>query len=285
MQVVAVLDADRDADQRIGDAHLRAPLGPISQKIVCATGIASVRLSPRFDDEHDDREPVQEVEAVEPSVELEREQPAEAAEQRLRQRVLRMRRRAPGSRPRAPADAPARNARERLRVGAVALHAQRERLGADGDVVRLLGGQRAAPVAQALLADLRDAPQRGRRALVGVGDVRPARPVEHAGVGDAAGERVAVAADVLRQRVDDEPRARPSSAGTATARSSYCRRRRAMPRSRTARRSARGRRPACAGSRSSRRTRAGSAASARAPPPRRRSRRRTSPACRARPAC
>ena len=29
--------------------------GPISQKIVCATGIASVRLSPRFDDEHDDR--------------------------------------------------------------------------------------------------------------------------------------------------------------------------------------------------------------------------------------
>jgi hypothetical protein len=66
-------------------------------------------------------------------------------------------------------------------------------------------GQRAAPVAKPFLADLLDAPQRGRLRLVVVGDVGEARPVEAAGIGDAARERVAVTADVLRQRVDHEP--------------------------------------------------------------------------------
>ena len=97
--------------------------------------------------------------------------------------------------------------RQRQRVRADALQAQRERFRADRDVMRLLRGQRAAPVAQALLAQLLQAPVARRLALVGVGDVRILRPVEEPGVGDAAGQRVAVAADVLGQRIDDEARA------------------------------------------------------------------------------
>ena len=77
-----------------------------------------------------------------------------------------------------------------------------------------------------------------------------------------------------------------SSAGTATATSSCCRRRRGCRARGTARRCARGRPPACAGWRSSRRTRARVAGViARLDLRRRRSRRRTTPACRAPPAC
>ena len=69
------------------------------------------------------------------------------------------------------------------------------------------GGERAPEVAQSLLADLRDAPQPRIRAAVRRQDVGPARPVEAAGVGDAAGQCVAVATDVLGEGIDDEPRA------------------------------------------------------------------------------
>src|SRR5205814_1890152 len=49
-------------------------------------------------------------------------------------------------------------------------------------------------------------PQRRVCRLVAVVDIGKARPVEAAGVGDGAAQRVAVAADVFGQRVDDEAR-------------------------------------------------------------------------------
>ena len=59
--------------------------GPISQKIVCATGIASVRLSPRFDDEHDDLSSrLRKSKQSMPSASSNDEQRAVAAEQRSR---------------------------------------------------------------------------------------------------------------------------------------------------------------------------------------------------------
>jgi len=91
--------------------------------------------------------------------------------------------------------------RQRLRVRAIALHPQRERLGACGDVVRLLRRQGCTPVAQPALPDLRDAPQLALGALVRVGDVRVARPVVETGVGHRTGERVAMSADVLGRGV------------------------------------------------------------------------------------
>ena len=69
-------------EMRISESAMPISLrrsAPISQKIVCATGIASVRLSPRFDDDTTMLEAVQEVEAVDAVDELEREEPAETA--------------------------------------------------------------------------------------------------------------------------------------------------------------------------------------------------------------
>src|ERR1700736_2195657 len=72
--------------------------------------------------------------------------------------------------------------------------------------MRLLRCQRSSPVAQTLLADLRQAPQRGLRAFVSVLNVGETRPVENPGVANATAERIAVTADVLGQRIDDQRR-------------------------------------------------------------------------------
>ena len=73
-------------------------------------------------------------------------------------------------------------------------------------MMRLLGRERCAPVAQAFFADLCQSPQRRLGPLVLVIDVGIARPVESAGLGHASPERVAVSADVLGECVDDEAR-------------------------------------------------------------------------------
>jgi chaperonin GroEL (HSP60 family) len=49
-QVRFVLDPDRHAHERIRDAIDARRSAPISKKIVCAAGNASVRVSPRLDD-------------------------------------------------------------------------------------------------------------------------------------------------------------------------------------------------------------------------------------------
>ncbi|KAG1385828.1 hypothetical protein G6F60_014695 [Rhizopus arrhizus] len=103
--------------------------------------------------------------------------------------------------------------RQRQRVGAVLGHAQRQRLGAHRDPVRGLGGQRAAHVAQALLLDLRQPPTGGRALAVRVIDVGVVGPVVQAGVGHRAAQRVAMAADVLRQGIHDQRRTHRSSRG------------------------------------------------------------------------
>ena len=109
---------------------------PISQKIVCATGIASVRLSPRFDDETTTSSRLRKSKQSMPSASSKEKQAAEAAEQRLRQGVLRVRGE-PGVVDRAHFRVPGEQRGERAGVGAGALHPQRERLGADRYVVRV----------------------------------------------------------------------------------------------------------------------------------------------------
>ena len=75
---------------------------------------------------------------------------------------------------------------------AAALQAQRQRLGTDQDAVGGLAGQGAAHVAQALLADLLQAPAARVALAVGRKDVGIARPVEAAGVGDGAAQGLAM---------------------------------------------------------------------------------------------
>src|SRR5947209_4246920 len=95
---------------------------------------------------------------------------------------------------------------ERLRILALSRQAQCKRFGADRDVVRVECGKRAPEIAQPLLAYLRQSPKRRLRGFVRLENVRIPRPVERAGIGDAAAERVAVSADVFGQRIDDERR-------------------------------------------------------------------------------
>ena len=78
-QVVAILDADRDANEAVGDAHFRAALGAhlpedrVRDRYRERAVVAQVRRR------HDDVEAVEEIEAVDAVRELEREEPAEAA--------------------------------------------------------------------------------------------------------------------------------------------------------------------------------------------------------------
>ena len=171
-QVVAVLDPARNTDQRIGDAHRRAARGAHlpEDRVRHRDGERAVVAQVRR--QHDDAEAVQEVEAVDAVGELEREQSAGGAEQRASPVHAADASRAPGSRRRGPVGCRGEKLRERLRIRARALHPQRERLRADADVMRLLGRERTAPVAQALLAQLLEAPERGLQRLVVVGNVR-----------------------------------------------------------------------------------------------------------------
>jgi hypothetical protein len=63
---------------------------------------------------------------------------------------------------------------------------------------------RRAEVAQALLADLLQAPHGRIDRLVVVVDVGVAGPVVEAGIGHAAAQRIAMAADVFGDGVDDQ---------------------------------------------------------------------------------
>jgi len=83
-------------------------------------------------------------------------------------------------------------------IGAL-LHAQRQCFGAGRKTVRRFGGERAADVAQTLLAYLQHPPQGGLCVLVAVVDIRKSRPVEQAGIRYRAAQRIAVAADALGQ--------------------------------------------------------------------------------------
>ena len=121
-----------------------------------------------------------------------------------------------GSGPRRPARASARCCATASAFCAVALHPQRQRLDALQEQERVERRERGAGVAQqhgAHAADVGGGPERVapddavvarvglRQARVAVG-VRG--PVEGAGVDDGAADRRAVAADELRQRVDDD---------------------------------------------------------------------------------
>ena len=64
--------------------------------------------------------------------------------------------------------------------------------------------QRGAHVSESFFLNLSNAPQRGVAAFISVVNMRKLRPVKEAGVGDCAAERIAVAADVLGQRVNNE---------------------------------------------------------------------------------
>ena len=91
--------------------------------------------------------------------------------------------------------------RQRQRRVAALAHAQGHCFRAQRDLVRLLGGQRAAHVAQAFLADLLQAPLGRVTLAVGLEDIGVAGPVELAGVRHRAAQRSAVAADGLAERV------------------------------------------------------------------------------------
>ena len=204
-QVVAVLDADRDADQR----HRRCPsprgardpsprrscARPVSRASGCRRdSTTSTTIASRL----------RKVEAVDAVGELEREESAVAAEQRARERMLRMRRqsrvvdaRTCGCAARNSASA---SALAQCAPSAARASPRRPRCGARRSAASVPPQSRSP-----FLRDLLDAPHRGRLRLVVLGDVGKARPVEETRVGDAAGERVAVAADVLGERVDDEP--------------------------------------------------------------------------------
>ena len=131
------------------------------------------------------------------------EDAAVAAEQRPGARMLRVACQARIMDARDPR-MPGKEFGQALGIGADALHAQGQRFRADGQMVRRLRTERGAHVAQPLLADLRDAPERGVAFLVKIVELRVSRPVEAAGVGDSAAERIAVPADVLGQRIDDQ---------------------------------------------------------------------------------
>ena len=122
-------------------------------------------------------QPVQEVERIDPLVELERQQRAIAAEQFTRKPMLWV-----GSEPRiedrANGSMSREKIRQRLRVPALMRKSQRERFRADGDVMRIERRERSAEIAESFLADLRHSPQRGFRRFVGLQNVRIARPVE-----------------------------------------------------------------------------------------------------------
>ena len=166
---------DRDADQRIGDAHLRATLGAhlpedrVRDRYRERPVVAEIRRR------HDDAEAIQEIEAVDAVGELEREEPAERAEQRARERMLRVRRQArvvdlahPRDAPRETRRAPARS--RTCAPSAARASRRRPRCGCASPAESV-----ASPVAQPLLADLLDSPQRRRLRLVVLGDVGIAR--------------------------------------------------------------------------------------------------------------
>src|SRR4030095_5487925 len=86
-QIFAVLDADRDPDQRVTDAHRGAALGShfpedrVRHGNRNSAGVARVRRRDEY------LQTVQEIEAIDFCSELERKEPAESAEELLRERV------------------------------------------------------------------------------------------------------------------------------------------------------------------------------------------------------
>src|SRR5688572_8715414 len=134
-----VLDADGDADQAFGDRHLLSPL---------LTHLPEDRVRDRYGQravvaevarQHDDLQPVEERERIDHRIELEREQRAVVAKVVARERMLRMRNES-GVMHVVHARMRAQEVRKRPRIRALTRHPQRERLGADRQMVCLLGG-------------------------------------------------------------------------------------------------------------------------------------------------
>src|SRR5204862_6000080 len=125
--------------------------------------------------DNDELQAVEEVERVDGRHQLEAEQAAVAAlEQRRRALVLRVTGQA-GVVHAVDLRLRLEPARELQRVVAGALDAQGERLGAHRDAVRVFRAQRGAQVAQALLANLQQAPGGGRPLAIRREDVRGGR--------------------------------------------------------------------------------------------------------------
>ena len=96
--------------------------------------------------------------------------------------------------------------RDLQRRGTGLAQAQRQRLGTDADLMRLLRAERAAHVAQAFFADLLQAPA-FRIALSVIGkNVGVRVPVEQSRIRHRAAQRRTVACDGFGQRVDDQRR-------------------------------------------------------------------------------
>ena len=150
-------------------------------------------------------ERIEEIEAIDRVVEFEAQQCPLPAEQPHRTRMLRV---TNESRVVHTRDAGLRlqPLRQLTCVLTRALHAQHQRLGADGDSVGLFGAQCRPEIAQPLLADLLQPPA-GRVALaIGRGDVRIGGPVEQPRVRHRAPQCIAVTTDRLGQRVDHQRR-------------------------------------------------------------------------------
>ena len=189
----------------VGDAHRRATLGAhfpedrVRDRYRKRPVVAEVR---RRDD---DLEAIEEIETVDAVRELEREESAEAAEQRRARAHAAGATASPGNSTSRTCGCDARNAASACAFAHVRSIRSASVSAPTAIGCACSGRERAAPVAQPLLADLLDAPHRRRLRLVVLGDVGEARPVEEARVRDAAGKRVAVAADVFGQRVDASP--------------------------------------------------------------------------------
>ena len=96
------------------------------------------------------------------------------------------------------------HARECQRTGAFTLDAQCHGFGADSQVMCRLGTQRAAEITQGLCTQLRDAPLRGREALVVVRDIGIARPVKLTRIRQASAQRIAVTANRFGQCIEHQ---------------------------------------------------------------------------------
>ena len=198
-----VFDSGRDANQRLANAQAGPALGAEFEVDRRGHRDGQGAVVPQIGRRDDDLQLAEYVETVDPVLQFEGKDAAVAAEQRTGALVLRV------SAQSGVIDAFDLRVRGKklgklLRVAAGALHAQGQRFGADGQVVRRFGRECRAGVAQPFLADLHDTPRLGVALLVEVQDIRIAGPVEEAGVGHGAAQRIAVAADVLGQRIDDQ---------------------------------------------------------------------------------
>ena len=148
-------------------------------------------------------QPVDEGQAVGGIGQLERQQPRAALEQLVGLGVLRVRGQKRVVHPR-HGGVLRQKLRQRQRSVAAGPLAQGQGFGPGGNLVRLLGRQGTAHVAQAFFADLHQAPLAGITLAVGRKDVGVTSPVEQPGVGHGPAQRRAVATNGFGERVDHQ---------------------------------------------------------------------------------